>query len=78
MWIYRTRMGVFKLADRESRAAEATLCEALNEWREDLVAGGDLQSSALIRRYAHSVHKHFQFGGRSTSEEADDHQMIAS
>lgn len=72
--MYRTRVGTFELADRESRAAESRLCEALDEWREDLVAGGDLQSSALERQHATSVHKHFQFEGRPQSEEADDHQ----
>ena len=48
--MYRTRIGPFALDNTQqesSRAAEAALCAALTQWRADLVASAELQTSSL-------------------------------
>lgn len=62
IWLYRTRTGLFRSpeGEAESRAPETALCASLNEWREELAAGADLDGSTLNRGHARSTYRHAQ------------------
>ena len=62
IWCFRARVGIF---DQNSVGTlgprpEATLCDALNEWRDELVAGTDLQTSSIESVYPAEVYRHYQ------------------
>ena len=60
-WQYRARVGAFQRGENSySKASENALCRALANWRENLVAGTDLESTAMKQRYPPKVYKHYQ------------------
>lgn len=50
IWCFRTRVGAFELrpSDADAKRPETALVEALVDWRQELVAGGDLQVRSPI------------------------------
>jgi len=61
IWCYRTRVGAFELSNADSRLPETALRKAVVDWRDNLVAGGDLQVSGMAKKYPPNVHSHGQF-----------------
>ena len=64
IWRYRTRVGIFSLADAQHQGHDSSpedrLCEVLNEWREDLIAGSDLSEAGIERHYPQTIYRHYQ------------------
>merc|ERR1712113_229950 len=75
---YRSRVGYFELDETSttSQRPEAELRNALNEWREDLIAGADLALSNLAKEHDASVYRHFQFSGPPKQDEDDFHSPM--
>ena len=78
IWCFRTRVSPFEVvsSDPDSTHAEATLCNALNAWREELVSAGDLQLSDLERTYPAHVYKHCQDAGDLPDGADDCHSPV--
>ena len=62
LYLYRTRVGQFELdpLNADSRQPEEELCSALQKWRSDLVAGGDLQLSSFQKEHPETIFFHEQ------------------
>ena len=62
IWAYRTRVAPFgaHCNNAEHDSAERELREALINWRENLAAGADLNTTTLRRRFSPRVFKHDQ------------------
>lgn len=74
IWTYRSRIGAFELHPLEPNKRPATvLCAMLNEWRNSLVASGDLKESTIARRFGPRVYSHHQFHGELDAVEDDYH-----
>ena len=76
IWCFRTRVGIFELrpSDPDAKRPETNLVEAIVSWRQELVSGGDLQVSALGKKYAPGIYKHYQDGvGGAEPLGADDY-----
>lgn len=67
IWQYRTRVGRFQLDDthREPNRPEIELQQALNDWREQLMAGASLKETNMQREWSPSVFRHQQFAPAS-------------
>ena len=63
IFLYRTRVEPFD--SKIEGDPEAQLRDALVRWREDLIASGDLQLSALMKTYPAHVYRHHQHPSRS-------------
>ena len=63
LWKYRTRVADFVKSSAAQNKPEDSFCKALVAWRSDLVAGTDLQSTALEREYPDFIFKHNQYDG---------------
>eukprot|EP00931_Biecheleriopsis_adriatica_P105153 TRINITY_DN79725_c0_g1_i1.p1 TRINITY_DN79725_c0_g1~~TRINITY_DN79725_c0_g1_i1.p1 ORF type:complete len:938 (+),score=120.38 TRINITY_DN79725_c0_g1_i1:158-2971(+) len=76
IWLFRTRVGPFEMNQMDGNAArpEHKLCEALNDWREDVVTSAALGTSDFNRSHVPAVYKHFQYKGELQSNDEDDHQ----
>mgnify|MGYP007000372653 CR=1 len=61
IWQYRTRTGDFEVDENRSDFSrpENQLCEALNEWRDELLAGAALKTSNLKQKHPPDVYRHF-------------------
>jgi len=72
IWQYRTRTGPYRVSRVNKMAAETALRETLLAWRESLVAGSDLNRTALERSHHRSVYKHGQYTSVSAAARGDD------
>jgi len=75
IWQYRTRVGRFQLDDthREPNRPETELCAALNDWREQLMAGASLKATNLQRVWPASIYRHMQYQTTGSRHCEDDH-----
>lgn len=69
IWCYRARVGRYQQSVSNTARPEHEFCDAIINWREELVSAADLQSTNL--NAAASVYKHCQYEGSVTD---DDHQ----
>jgi len=78
IWQYRTRVGYFEIDPNmpDSHRPEAELRNALNEWRDDLVAGAELASSNLKVVHPPSTYRHYQFEGNPGDDEDNHHSPM--
>ena len=74
VWKYRTRTGAFEVDSSRSMSTspESVLCNLLNEWRANLLAGASLKATNLTRQYPPHVYKHFQDFYKRDPELDDD------
>jgi hypothetical protein len=73
IWCYRTRIGAFEIISIESRFPETAFRRSLVAWRDQLVAGGDLQVSSLGKKYHSDIYRHHQFPGSTPLVAGDDY-----
>jgi len=72
IWQYRARVGPCIQSAYNARAPEEAFCALLQAWREELVAGTDLQSTTLERAQNPSVYKHHQHSSLEYVANGDD------
>ena len=61
IWMYRGSVGPFSRNDNSyGEQPEKVLYDSLQEWREELVAGTDLQQTALSKEYPPYIYTHHQ------------------
>ena len=72
IWCYRTRVGDFEITSAVSRQSENSFRDVLVAWREQLVSGGDLQTSSLAKKYSSGIYQHQQFPDCPQVVEGDD------
>eukprot|EP00425_Heterocapsa_triquetra_P016932 CAMPEP_0195139054 /NCGR_PEP_ID=MMETSP0448-20130528/158690_1 /TAXON_ID=66468 /ORGANISM="Heterocapsa triquestra, Strain CCMP 448" /LENGTH=82 /DNA_ID=CAMNT_0040177351 /DNA_START=102 /DNA_END=346 /DNA_ORIENTATION=+ len=58
IWRYRTRTKEFVMSAVNAKAPEDAFYQELATWREELVAGSDLQHTTLYQRYGEKLFKH--------------------
>jgi hypothetical protein len=69
---FRTRVGPFVVSNMDPSSQYTAFSKALQTWREELVAGSDLQVSVLERKHKAKVYKHHQYSGPDMIYGADD------
>jgi len=60
IWLYRARVGEFSTSVINRLSSQQTFGSSLQRWREDLVAGSDLQTTSMERKYKATIFKHMQ------------------
>merc|ERR1719456_943189 len=65
-WLYRTRVGPFTVHTGNRNSPEETLVVMLNDWRDNLVEGSDLNMTTIEQK--HGIHspiwRHYQYTGQ--------------
>jgi len=59
-WLYRARVGEFATSVVNRLSSQQSFASSLQRWRDELVAGSDLQTTSMERKYKANVYKHMQ------------------
>jgi hypothetical protein len=65
-WLYRTRVEPFTVNLSYKNSPEDQLMQSLNEWRDNLVEGSDLNLTTVEESHAKNSHvwRHYQYSGK--------------